>query len=110
VLLPAPHPFDDDDALDEQELGTTLDTAVDAPWPEDVQAMASRTALEDIHAQVSAALTRIAASVAEIRAIEQRHAQGTVRAQVVAETRAWFEAHPDEAQGIVEFFAPTAIA
>jgi len=32
------------------------------------------------------------------------------RAQVVAETRAWFDAHPEEAQGIVEIFAPQATA
>jgi hypothetical protein len=29
---------------------------------------------------------------------------------VVAETRAWFDAHPEEAQGIVELFAPQATA
>ena len=67
---------------------------------------ASRAVLKDIHAQVRAILTRIDVSLAEIRGSEQRLADGTFRAQVVAETRAWFEAHPEEAQGIVEFFAP----
>ena len=32
------------------------------------------------------------------------------QARVVAETRAWFDAHPEEARGIVEFFAPEATA
>ena len=66
--------------------------------------------LKDIHSQVRAALTRIDASLAEIRASEQRLSDGTFRSQVVAETRAWFDAHPDEARGIVEFFAPRATA
>lgn len=71
---------------------------------------ASRVVLKDIHAQVRAVLTRIDASLAEIRGSEQRLADGAFRAQVVAETRAWFHAHPEEAEGIVEFFAPQAIA
>jgi len=70
--------------------------------------VASRAVLKDIHAQVRATLARIDASVAEIRASEQRLADGTFRAQVVADTRAWFDAHPEEAQGIAEFFAPRA--
>ena len=69
---------------------------------------ASRVVLKDIHAQVRAVLTRIDASLAEIRGSEQRLADGSFRAQVVAETRAWFDAHPEAAQGIVEFFAPQA--
>jgi len=71
---------------------------------------ASRAVLKDIHAQVRAVLTRIDVSLAEIRESEQRLADGTFRAQVVAETRAWFDAHPEEAQGIVEFFAPQGTA
>jgi len=74
--------------------------------PEDE--VASRAVLKDIHAQVRAALKRIDASLAEVRASEQRLADGTLRAEVVAETRAWFDAHPDEAHGIVELFAPRA--
>jgi hypothetical protein len=35
-------------------------------------------------------------------------ADGTFRTQVVAETRAWFDAHPVEAQGVMELFAPQA--
>jgi len=35
---------------------------------------------------------------------------GSFRAQVVAETRAWFDAHPEEAQEIVDFFTPLATA
>jgi hypothetical protein len=69
---------------------------------------ASRVVLKDIHAQVRAVLTRIDVGLAEIRGSEQRLADGTFRAQVVAETKAWFDAHPDEARGIVEFFAPQA--
>src|ERR1700722_17346071 len=72
--------------------------------------VASRAVLKDIHTQVRAALTRIDASLSEIRARELALADGTFRAQVVAETRAWFDAHPDEAQGIVEFFAPQVAA
>ncbi|HWG71569.1 MAG TPA: hypothetical protein VN692_19300 [Steroidobacteraceae bacterium] len=71
---------------------------------------ASRAALKDIHTQVRAVLTRIDASVSEIRARERALADGTFRARVVAETRAWFDAHPEEAQGIVELFAPQATA
>jgi Asp-tRNA(Asn)/Glu-tRNA(Gln) amidotransferase B subunit len=67
--------------------------------------MASRAALKDIHNQVRAVLTRIDASLFEIRASERALTDGTFRAQVVAETRAWFDAHPEEAQGIVELFA-----
>jgi enamine deaminase RidA (YjgF/YER057c/UK114 family) len=76
--------------------------------PEEEAAL--RAVLKDIHAQVRAALTRIDASLSEIRASERRLADGTFRAQVAAETRAWFDAHSDEAQGIVEFFAPRATA
>jgi len=67
--------------------------------------MASRAALKDIHNQVRAVLTRIDASLFEIRASERALTDGTFRAQVVAETRAWFDAHPEEAQGILELFA-----
>jgi len=72
--------------------------------------VASRAVLKDIHTQVRAALTRIDASLSEIQARERALADGTFRAQVVAETRAWFDAHPEEAQGIVELFAPQATA
>jgi enamine deaminase RidA (YjgF/YER057c/UK114 family) len=72
--------------------------------------MASRAVLKDIHTQVRAALTRIDASLSEIRTRERALADGTFRAHVVAETRAWFDAHPEEAQGIVELFAPQATA
>ena len=41
---------------------------------------------------------------------ERALTDGTFRAQVVAETRAWFDAHPEEAQGIVELFAAQATA
>ncbi len=68
--------------------------------------VASRAVLKDIHAQVRATLTRIDATLSEIRAREQALNDGTFRAHVVKETRAWFDAHPDEAQRIVEFFAP----
>jgi hypothetical protein len=59
---------------------------------------------------VRGALTRIDAGLGEIQARERALADGTFRAQVVAETRAWFDAHPEEAQGIVEFFAPRTLA
>ena len=70
--------------------------------------VASRAVLKDIHAQVRAALTRIDANLSEIRERERALADGTFRARVVAETRAWFDAHPEEAQGIMELFAPQA--
>jgi hypothetical protein len=76
--------------------------------PEDQ--VASRAVLKDIHAQVRAALSRIDATLSDIRARERALADGTFRAQVVAETRAWFDAHPEEAEGIVELFAPQAAA
>jgi len=72
--------------------------------------MASRAVLKDIHHQVRTVLTRIDASLTEIHASERALADGTFRAQVVAETRAWFDAHPEEAQGIIELFAPPAVA
>jgi hypothetical protein len=72
--------------------------------------LASRAALKDIHNQVRTVLTRIDASLSESRASERALADGTFRAQVVAETRAWFDSHPEEAQGIVELFAPQAAA
>ena len=72
--------------------------------------VASRAVLKDIHTQVRSVLARIDASLPEIRARERALADGTFRAQVVAETRAWFDAHPEEAQGIVELFAPQAAA
>jgi len=75
--------------------------------PEEV---ASRAVLKDIHIQVRAALTRIDATLSEVRARELALADGTFRARVVAETRAWFDAHPDEAAGIVDLFAPQATA
>jgi hypothetical protein len=73
---------------------------------ESEEELAARAVLKDIHAQVRATLTRIDASLAEIRAAERRLADGSLRAQVAAETRAWFDANPEEAQGIVELFAP----
>src|ERR1700728_128704 len=72
--------------------------------------VASRAVLKDIHTQVRATLTRIDASLSEIRARELALADGTFRSKVVAETRAWFDAHPDAAQGIVDLFAPQATA
>jgi hypothetical protein len=72
--------------------------------------IASRSVLKDIHAQVRSVLTRIDANLSEIRVREQALTDGTFRAQVVAETRAWFDAHPEKAQGIVELFAPQATA
>jgi hypothetical protein len=72
--------------------------------------VASRSVLKDIHTQVRAILTRIDANQSEINAREQALTDGTFRAEVAAETRAWFDAHPEEAQGIVELFAPRATA
>jgi hypothetical protein len=72
--------------------------------------VASRAALKDIHGQVRATLKRIDASLAEIRARERSLADGSFRARVVAETHAWFDAHPEEAEGIVELLAPQSAA
>jgi metal-responsive CopG/Arc/MetJ family transcriptional regulator len=79
-------------------------------FTEPEEEVASRAVIEDIHTQVRATLTRIDASLSESRAHERALADGTLRAQVVAETRAWFNARPAEAQGIVELFAPQATA
>jgi len=62
--------------------------------------VAFRAVLKDIHTQVRAAITRIDANLSEIRARERALTDGSSRAQVIAETRAWFDAHPEEAQGI----------
>ena len=70
--------------------------------------VAFRAVLKDIHTQVRAAITRIDANLSEIRARERAVTDGSFRAQVIAETRTWFDAHPEEAQGIVELFAPQA--
>jgi hypothetical protein len=72
--------------------------------------VASRAVIKDIHIQVRAALSRIDATLSEIRARERALADGTFRAQVGAETKAWFDAHPEEAQGIAELFAPQVAA
>jgi hypothetical protein len=77
---------------------------------ESEEEVALRAVLKDIHTQVRAALTRIDASLAEVRARERALADGTLRAQVVAEARVWFDAHPAEVQGIVELFARLATA
>ena len=66
----------------------------------------SRAALKDVHAQLRATLARIDVSLAEVRARERALADGSFRAQVVAETRAWFDANPEQAQGIMDLFAP----
>jgi hypothetical protein len=68
--------------------------------------VASRAVLKDIHAQVRATLARIDVSLADIIARDRALADGSFRAQVIAETTAWFDAHPDEAQGIVDLFTP----
>jgi hypothetical protein len=49
--------------------------------------VASRAVLKDSQTQVRATLTRIDASLSEIRARELALADGTFRARVVAETR-----------------------
>jgi len=66
----------------------------------------SRAALKDVHAQLRSTLARIDVSLAEVRARERALADGSFRAQVVAETRAWFDANPEQAQGIMDLFAP----
>jgi len=71
---------------------------------------ASRAVLKDIHAEVRATLTRIDASLAEIRVRERALADGTFRAHAIAETRAWFAEHPEEAQAILDFLAPLGAA
>jgi enamine deaminase RidA (YjgF/YER057c/UK114 family) len=73
---------------------------------ESEEEVASRAVLKDIHTQVRAALTRIDATLSEIRARERAFTDGTFRAQVVAETWAWFDSRPEEAHGIMDLFAP----
>ena len=77
---------------------------------ESEEEVASRAVLKDIHSEVRAALVRIDASLSETHARERALADGSFRSRVVAETRAWFDAHPEEAQGIVELFAPQVTA
>jgi hypothetical protein len=71
---------------------------------------AARSVLKDIHAHVRATLSRIDASLTEIRARERALADGSFRARVLKETQAWFEAHPHEARGIAELFAAEVAA
>jgi hypothetical protein len=79
-------------------------------FTEPEEEVAFRAVLKNIPTQVRAARTRIDAGLSEIRERERALADGTFRAQVVAETMAWFDAHPEEAQGIVDLFAPQATA
>ena len=72
--------------------------------------IASRAVLKDIHAQVRSVLARIDINLSEIRESEQALADGTFRARVAAETRAWFDAHPEESEGILDLFAPQVTA
>jgi hypothetical protein len=57
--------------------------------------VASRSVLKDLHTQVRSVLARIDANLSEVRAREQALTDGTFRALVIAETRAWFDAHPE---------------
>ena len=77
---------------------------------ESEEQIAARSVLKDIHSEVRLALSRIDASLGEIRAREQALVDGTFRAQVVADTQAWFDAHPGKARKIAELFAPQAAA
>lgn len=91
--------------------GELVRRAIDAYTSRDIltepqEEVTSRAVLKDIHTQLRAALTRIDANLSEIRTRELALTDGTFRAQVIAETRAWFDAHPAEAQGIVELFVP----
>jgi hypothetical protein len=70
--------------------------------------VAARAVLKDIHVQVGAALTRIDASLLEVRARDRALAGESFRSRVVDETTAWFDAHPEKTQGIVDLFAREA--
>jgi hypothetical protein len=57
--------------------------------------VASHSVLKDIHGRVRSVLARIDANFSEIRVHEQALTDGAFRAQMIAETRAWFDADPE---------------
>jgi hypothetical protein len=59
--------------------------------PSGSEEKAARVLLEDIHRQVSAAIARIDAGLAEIRERKRLLTDEAFRAQIRAETRAWFK-------------------
>jgi hypothetical protein len=75
---------------------------------ESEEEVAARALLADIHGQVRATLKRIDANLTETHARERALADGTFHAQVRSETKAWFEAHPHQAQAIAELFLQSA--
>jgi hypothetical protein len=70
--------------------------------------VAARALLQDIHSQLRTTLKRIDASLLEVRARERALADGTFRTKIRKETEAWLEAHPHEARGLSDLFAPGA--
>jgi hypothetical protein len=68
----------------------------------DTSEAVARVVLKHVHSHVHSTIARIDALRAEIR--EQAITDGALRDQVRAETQAWFENHPREAQGLEELF------
>ena len=60
-----------------------------------------RVALKVMKAQTRASPKKTDADLSEIRAIDQRFADGSLRAQVLAETITWLDTHPEEGAGKV---------
>ncbi len=69
------------------------------------QKAAACALLSATHAHVSMTMARIAVLSEEIRA--QQHVANELRAQIRADTEAWFKDHAEEAEAISElFFGP----
>lgn len=66
------------------------------------QEAAACALLSATHAQFSAVLARIDTLSDQIR--ERQHAAVELRAQVRADTKAWFKSHAEEAEALAEFF------
>jgi len=71
--------------------------------PSGSEEKAVRALLEGIHRQVSAAIGRIDAALAEVRERERQLTNEAFRAQIRVEIQAWFKAHPDP-RSLAELF------
>ena len=60
--------------------------------------------LKDIHDQIGTRLKGIDALLRETNARERALSDGTFRARIRKETKAWFETHPDQARAIADLF------
>jgi hypothetical protein len=60
--------------------------------------------LKDIHDQIGTRLKGIDMILNETNARERALSDGTFRARIRKETKAWFETHPDRARAIADLF------